>query len=43
MRLLLELERKLNSTLDSRQGFTCTTTTKPKLLQVENYKMRVVC
>jgi hypothetical protein len=37
-RLLPELERTLDSTFDSRQGFTCTTTTKPKPLQVENYK-----
>jgi hypothetical protein len=32
------LERMLNSTLDSRQGFAYATTTKPKPLQVENYK-----
>jgi hypothetical protein len=36
-RLLLELERMLDSTLDSRQGFTHATTTKSKHLQVENY------
>jgi hypothetical protein len=28
----------LDSTLDSRQGFACATTTKLKPLQVENYK-----
>jgi hypothetical protein len=28
----------LDSSLDSHQGFTYTTTTKPKPLQVENYK-----
>jgi hypothetical protein len=38
LRLFLELERMLDSTLDSRHGFTCATTTKPKPLQVENYK-----
>jgi hypothetical protein len=35
----LDLERMLDSTLDSRLGFACTTTTtKLKPLQVENYK-----
>jgi hypothetical protein len=38
-RLLLKLNRMLNSTLDSWQGFTCATTTKPEPLQVENYKV----
>jgi hypothetical protein len=37
-RLLLELERMLDLTLDSRQGLACATTTKLKPLQVENYK-----
>jgi hypothetical protein len=44
LRLLLELERSLDSTLNSRQGFSCAaTTTKLKPLQVENYKMSTVC
>jgi hypothetical protein len=43
LRLLLELEQRLDSTLDSRQGFTYATTTKPESLQVENYKWSVVC
>jgi hypothetical protein len=43
LRLLLELERRLNSTLESRQGFACGNTTKPEPLQGENYKMSVVC
>jgi hypothetical protein len=30
-------------TLDSRQGFAYASTTKPKPLQVENYKYSVVC
>jgi hypothetical protein len=34
-RLLSELERRLDSTLDSRQGFAYATTTKPEPLQVE--------
>jgi hypothetical protein len=34
----LELEQRLDSTLDSRQGFACATTTKLEPLQVENYK-----
>jgi hypothetical protein len=38
LRLLSELERRLDSTLDSLQGFACATTTKSKPLQVENYK-----
>jgi hypothetical protein len=38
-RLLLELEHRL----DSRQGFSCTSTTKLKHLQVDNYKYSVVC
>jgi hypothetical protein len=38
LRLLPELERILDLTLDSRQGFVCATTTKLKPLQVENYK-----
>jgi hypothetical protein len=42
-RLLLKLERRLNSTLDSRQGFTYASTTKLEPLQVENYKKSVVC
>jgi hypothetical protein len=41
-RLLLELEQRLDSTLDSWQDFTCATTTKSEPLQVENYKMSVV-
>jgi hypothetical protein len=43
LRLLSKLERRLNSTLDSRQGFACTSTIKPEPLQVENYKKSVVC
>jgi hypothetical protein len=42
-RLLPELERRLDSTLDSEQGFTCASTTKLEPLQVENYKKSVVC
>jgi hypothetical protein len=42
-RLLLKVERRLNSTLNSRQGFACASTTKPKPLQLENYKYSVVC
>jgi hypothetical protein len=42
-RLLLELERRLDSTLDSGQGFACASNTKPEPLQVENYKYSVVC
>jgi hypothetical protein len=38
LRLLSELERRLDSTLDSRQGFACATTTKLEPLQVEHYK-----
>jgi hypothetical protein len=41
-RLLPKLEQRLDSTLDSRQGFACVTTTKSDPLQVENYKMSVV-
>jgi hypothetical protein len=41
-RLLLQLERMLDSTLDSRQAFAWATTTKPKPLQVENYKVVTV-
>jgi hypothetical protein len=41
--LLLELERRLNLTLNSRHGFTYTSTTTPEPLQVENYKHSVVC
>jgi hypothetical protein len=37
-RLLLELERMLDSTLDPRQGFAYATNTKLKYLHVENYK-----
>jgi hypothetical protein len=37
-RLLSELERRLDSTLNTRQGIACATTTKPEPLQVENYK-----
>jgi hypothetical protein len=43
LRLLPELKQRLNSTLDSRQGFACATTTEPEPLQVENYKKSVVC
>jgi hypothetical protein len=43
LRLLLELKWRLDLTLDSRQGFACTSTTKPEPLQVENYKKSVVC
>jgi hypothetical protein len=32
-----------DSTLDSQQGFAYASTTKPEPLQVENYKMSVVC
>jgi hypothetical protein len=42
-RLLPELERRLDSTLDFQQGFSCATSTKPEPLQVENNKMSVVC
>jgi hypothetical protein len=42
-RLLPELERRVDSTLNSRQGFTCTSITKLEPLQVENYKYSVVC
>jgi hypothetical protein len=35
-RLLPELERRLDSTLDSRQGFTYTSTTNLEPLQVED-------
>jgi hypothetical protein len=43
LRLLPELERRLDSTLDSRQGFAYASTTKPEPLQAENYKYSVVC
>jgi hypothetical protein len=36
LRLLPELERRLDSTIDSQQGFSYATTTKPEPLQVEN-------
>jgi hypothetical protein len=39
----LELERRLDSTLDSRQGFACAATTKSEPLQVEKYKKSMVC
>jgi hypothetical protein len=42
-RLLPELEWRLNSSLDSRQGFAYASTTKLEPLQVENYKKSVVC
>jgi hypothetical protein len=42
LRLLPELERRLDSTLESRQGFTYASTTKLEPLQVENYKKSVV-
>jgi hypothetical protein len=42
-RLLPELERRLDSTLDSRQGFACASTTKLEPLQLENYKYSMVC
>jgi hypothetical protein len=41
-RLLLELERRLDLTLDSQQGFAYASSTKPEPLQVENYKKSVV-
>jgi hypothetical protein len=43
LRLLPELERRLESTIDTRQGFECTSTTKPEPLQMENYKYSVLC
>jgi hypothetical protein len=43
LRLLLELERRLDLTLDSQQGFAYASTTKPEHLQVKNYKKSVVC
>jgi hypothetical protein len=43
LRQLPKLEWVLDSTLDSRQGFACASTTKPEPLQVENYKYSVVC
>jgi hypothetical protein len=36
------LKRRLDSTLDSQQGLTYTSTTKPEPLQVESYKYSVV-
>jgi hypothetical protein len=42
LRLLPKVERRLDLTLDSRQGFTYATTTKLEPLQVKNYKMSVV-
>jgi hypothetical protein len=36
------LERRLDWTLDSSQGFAYASTTKPDPLQVENYKKSVV-
>jgi hypothetical protein len=42
-RIVPKLELRLNSTLDSRQGFACASTTKLEPLQVENYKKSVVC
>jgi hypothetical protein len=41
-RLLLEIERRLDLTLDSQQGFAYASSTKPEPLQVENYKKSVV-
>jgi hypothetical protein len=41
-RLLLEIERRLDLTLDSQQGFAYASRTKPEPLQVENYKKSVV-
>jgi hypothetical protein len=38
LRLLSKLEQRLDLTLDSRQGFTYATTTKPEHLHLENYK-----
>jgi hypothetical protein len=38
LRFLPELKRRLNSTLDSQQGFAYAITTTPEPLQVENYK-----
>jgi hypothetical protein len=38
LRLLPEVEQMLDLTLNSRQGFDCATTSKPKPLQVDNYK-----
>jgi hypothetical protein len=43
LRLLPELERRLDLTLDSRHDLTYTSTTKSKTLQVESYKTSVVC
>jgi hypothetical protein len=43
LRLLLKLEQRVDSTLDSRQGFACASTTKLEPLQVKNYKKSVVC
>jgi hypothetical protein len=41
-RLLLEIKRRLDLTLDSQQGFANASSTKPEPLQVENYKKSVV-
>jgi hypothetical protein len=38
LRLLSELERRLDLTLNSQQGFAYATTIKPEPLQMENYK-----
>jgi hypothetical protein len=42
-RVLPELKRRLDSTLNSHQGFAYASTTKPEPLQVEKYKKSVVC
>jgi hypothetical protein len=42
-RPLSKFKRRLDSTLDSRQGFAYASTTKLEPLQVENYKKSVVC
>jgi hypothetical protein len=42
-RQLLDLEQRLDLTLNSRQGFACGSSTKPEHLQVKTYKKSVVC
>jgi hypothetical protein len=43
LRLLLELEQRLDSMLDYQQGFASASSTKPEPLHVENYKYSVLC